>query len=204
MFENMPKILTKESLIASTPKLLIELFTVFVGVYLAFIISDYQTEQQIEKKRQQLYSVLSKEVNYFVLGGTFISEKMDSLLNSAGENYTYYLESRAPTPPDAMWKASVESGVLDIIDVNLFYDLSVFYNRLNALSDRYLDYYKFIQENVIGQSRITNFVWDSESGHLKNTYYRHKQDLVAIRDELKRLIGEGQQLLKQIEVHSSI
>ena len=199
MFENMPKVFTKDSIIASTPKLVIELFTVFVGVYLAFVISDYQAAQQTDLKKQQLYGVLSKEVNYFVLGGKFISNKMDSLLHNSGSDYTYYLENRAPTPPDAMWKASVESGVLDIIDINLFYELSVFYNRLGALSSNYLNYYNFIQSNVIGQSRQDNYS-KNQSGQLRNNYYQHKEQLKAINKELKTLIKEAELLLEQIDL----
>lgn len=119
-------------------RLALELAIVFVGVYAAFALSEYENQREASRRREQLRAALVSEIRDItsntrqvatVLPGQLA--RFDSAV-AAGDrpDLEPWIEPIRVQPH--MWQATLESGALDIFDVQTVYNISQFYNELNA------------------------------------------------------------------------
>lgn len=117
---------------------LIELVIVFIGVYAAFALTQYQAERETIARREQIVQALVREIEDIAANTRRVAERMPDVL-------AYYDSTMAAGAMPAlepliepvrvqthMWEAALESGGLDVLDVPTMYRLSAFYNMLNA------------------------------------------------------------------------
>jgi hypothetical protein len=132
-----------------------EIAVVFIGVYLAFLLEGYRTDQQNEQVRQQIYSSL-----YTMFDG-FSSdlEQAESFKNNVSEPFLEKYENGEmprlkPLPfigsgfSAGTWGAMLQAGGIDLLDSTFILQIEFFFSNaryvdrqvqnLNRLSNQYL------------------------------------------------------------------
>ena len=116
----------------------LELVVVFAGVYAAFALSEYQHRRDAVERSQQLQAALIREIKDITSNTRHVAETLptqlatfDSAVAAGGRPALEpWIE---PIRVDThMWEASLQSGALDLFDVSIVYEISRFYNELNA------------------------------------------------------------------------
>lgn len=124
------------------PKLLarlaLELIVVFVGVYAAFALSEHVSRKDAATRREQLQSALVREIQDITSNTRRVASMLpaqladfDSAVAAGGRpQLTPWIE---PVRVDThMWQVTMQSAALDLFEVATAYNLSRFYNELNA------------------------------------------------------------------------
>lgn len=116
----------------------LELVVVFVGVYAAFALSQYENRKEAEARREQLQVALVREIQDITSNTRRVATTLPQMLarfdsavaSGAQPALEPWIE---PVRVDThMWEATLQSGALDLFEVGTVYDLSRFYNELNA------------------------------------------------------------------------
>ncbi len=192
--------------------LLSELVIVFVGVMLAFFVSGWQAGRAKNARSIRTLKILESELSDFATYGPIPYKRMRAALDSfnmkteAGSRPlpAYYREPRAPTSPVEAWHAVVQSGAYELLEDSLFYALSLHYNRVAHLNDRFMRYTLETEEIIMPYlDNPSSFFYREDASRLKSEYAWHVRQLEETADELSLLLVEAanlQQLLeKQIE-----
>ena len=115
-----------------------ELLVVFVGVYAAFAVQEWDEEREHEERARQVRAALAEEIRdvqinsyRFALQLPGYLAGIDSAL-AAGEAVRPEPQMEAIGFRPHVWEATLASGGIALLDVRTFYDLSRFYNELNA------------------------------------------------------------------------
>jgi hypothetical protein len=117
--------------------LVLELIVVFIGVYAAFALAEWESSRDEDARRRQLTAAVVREISDITQNTRRVATqapflvRFDSLI-SAG--------ARPPLEPmiepvrvdTHIWNAMLQAGVLDLFDVKTVYGISQFYNELNA------------------------------------------------------------------------
>lgn len=116
----------------------LELLVVFIGVYAAFALSQYDARRKSAERRDQLQDALVREIKDLTSNTRRVAQQLpielaqfDSAVRVGGHPALRpWIEPvRVQTH---MWEATLQSGALDLFDVPTVYRLSQFYNELNA------------------------------------------------------------------------
>ena len=116
----------------------LELLVVFIGVYAAFALSEYESRRDANERRRQLQAALVIEIRDIASNTRRVAETLPPQL--ARFDSAVAAGARPPLEPwielvgmqPHMWEATLQSGALDIFDVPTVYAISQFYNELNA------------------------------------------------------------------------
>jgi hypothetical protein len=116
----------------------LELVVVFIGVYAAFALSEYESRRDATERRHQLQAALVSEIRDIASNTRRVAEALPPQL--ARFDSAVAAGARPPLQPwiepirvqTHMWEATLQSGPLDIFDVPTVYAISQFYNELNA------------------------------------------------------------------------
>lgn len=115
-----------------------ELLVVFVGVYGAFAVAEWDEAREREQRAAQLRSALAEEVRGVQANTHRVAEimplyvgRLDSLM-AAGVAFRPEPQMEAIGFRTHVWEASLASGALSLLDFDAFYRASMFYNELNA------------------------------------------------------------------------
>lgn len=138
-------------------KVALELFIVFVGVSAAFAVENYRDARQQDVRREAIYRALDRELTQMAEthGPVFQRQMTDQLAAwdravAAGGHPlppTFRLP-RAESPPTGVWDAAVATGSIELIDSELFFELSRFYNRAESAGNLYQRYATSAQADV--------------------------------------------------------
>ncbi|MGQ0815691.1 MAG: hypothetical protein ACT4O1_14745 [Gemmatimonadota bacterium] len=148
---SLQRFLTKETI----TRLSFELLVVFIGVSAAFIVDNYREKQEQHRQSAQVYSVLALSLRQFHEYGQEIFERMQSDMAKWESRDTtqfvappVYREPGGEGPPIDAWIAMQGSGGVEIIEARLFWDLTIFFNRVQSLRDRYQRYNNFTEQEL--------------------------------------------------------
>ena len=137
------RFLTKETV----TRLSFELLVVFIGVSAAFIVDNYREKRDRRQQTRQIYAVLASSLNDFHVYGDTVRARMQAELSRWDTRDTalyarppIYREPGGEGPPVGAWEALLGSGGIDFIDAQLFWELTIFFNRVQSLRDRYQRY----------------------------------------------------------------
>lgn len=165
-------------------RLLIELVVVFVGVYAAFALSQHGDRREAESRKQQIQQALAREIVDITGNTRRVAEtlpgmlvRFDSLV-AAGDRpmLTPWIEPvRVHTH---MWEATLQSETLDLLDVELLYDLSRFYNELNAGFEQ-LHQLRALSETMVipNLDRGADAFYEPTAGALRPGYHWYREGL---------------------------
>lgn len=115
-----------------------ELAVVFVGVYGAFALSEWEEDREQAERADQVRAALIEEIRGIQKNTSWVARSFPGALSEMQSKM-----EQGETPPLApmiepigfrthVWESTMASGGLGLFDVETFYDISEFYNLLNA------------------------------------------------------------------------
>jgi hypothetical protein len=134
----------------------IELVTVFIGVYLAFLLNGHRIQQNHEHKRQQIYTALYHYFSTIYQGYKSGKTGEASIYKPFLKAYKKKEMPRLLREPfittasinDHGWNAMLEAGGVDLLDVKLILQVNGFFNEVriekqatqhfNRMNDKYI------------------------------------------------------------------
>ena len=138
-------------------KIALELFIVFVGVSAAFAVDDYRDVHEQSERREAIYNALDRELGQMAeTRGPAIQREITrelaawdtAIARRERPNPPAFRLEGAERPPTGVWDAAVETGSIELIDPDLFYELARFYNRAHSAGDLYQRYSAGAQTDV--------------------------------------------------------
>lgn len=188
----------------SIGKYFIELLIVFLGVYGAFLLNEYNIEKQNSIKREQISEGLIKEITNIISRTDRVSKQIPALLNyydsliTAGDMPDLQPRIEPVRVESHMWKASLESGVIDLFDVPLIFRLSEFYNELNSGLEQ-ITQLRNLSESILipNLNKPKSEFYDFRTGKLKEKYYWYFASLRNLAN-ISATISEKGYVLKNI------
>lgn len=198
--------INKQYIIRGSLKLLFELIIVFFGVLLAFIASDWTTKRSQQQRFEKTLNVLQREIFDFVTYSPIPIQAMeDSLQQYRRKRLTgdypqpaYYREPRASGAPTSAWEALLASGAYEILDPLLFYEMTIYYNRVLSVNTKFNRYMLRCEEWIIPKlHEDSKIFYNGEK--LKGEYRLQIQMLEEIIFELKQLGVDAKELKNKLE-----
>lgn len=183
----------------SIGRLFTELVVVFIGVYAAFMLSEFRAEKQAEERRMQVVDALKTEIEEILFrakrssGGLIgLTAYYDSTI-AAGAMPSLRPMIEPIRAESHMWEAALQSGGLNDLDVSTMYRLSQFYNVLNAGFEQ-LAQLRTLSETLIipNLDQGPSAFYDVKTKKLLKKYYWYLdglQRISALAEEVKN-VGE--------------
>ena len=193
------------------PKIVLELFIVFVGVSAAFALDDYRDSRQQSNRRQAIYSALDRELGQMAqTRGPVIQQQITTQLQAWDQAIARREKPVPPTfkligaerPPTGVWDAAVATGSIELIDPTLFYELARFYNRAHSAGDLYQRYSTSAQSDVWPYVREGPEAFWQSDGKLRPAVAADVERLRDFRDSQGQLNREAQFLRKKLRAAS--
>lgn len=178
-----------------------ELVVVFIGVYAAFALSEYESEREASVRRQQLQAALVREIRDITSNTRRVATQIplevarfDSAV-AAGRRPALNPLMEPVRVDTHMWQATLQSGALDLFDVPTVYRLSEFYNELNAGFEQ-LSQLRQLSETVLipalGQSSDEFYGPDNR---LRPKYRWYRDGLRRLSAVAARITAKGDSLV---------
>jgi hypothetical protein len=198
--------ITKQNILRGASKLFFELIIVFCGVLLAFIVSNWNIKNAQQHRFEKTLKVLQREISDFITYSPFPIQAMEDSLRQYQEKYAagekpfppFYREPRASGAPTSAWEAMLASGSYEILDPVLFYEMTIYYNRVISVNSKFNRYMVRCEELIMPKLHddVTIFY---EGRKLKGEYLLQIQFLEEIVSELKQLRPEAEVLNGKLE-----
>lgn len=164
--------------------LFLELVVVFVGVYAAFALSAYEDRRDEAARRAQLQTALVREIQGITANTRPVGEQLPPQLArfdsavAAGAKPALRPWIEPVRVQNHMWEATLQSGALDLFDVQTVYALSQFYNQLNAGFEQLLQLRQLSETVLIPNlGRGDDEFYDPETGRLRAKYGWYRDGL---------------------------
>jgi hypothetical protein len=178
-----------------------ELLVVFVGVYAAFALSQYEARREAAERRRQLQDALVREIRDLTSNTRRVSlelpielARFDSAVRAGG---------RPPLQPwiepirvqTHMWEATLQSGALELFDIPTVYNLSRFYNELNAGFEQ-LAQLRALSETVLipNLERGSNEFYELDGHSLRPKYRWYRSGLGRLAELAASITALGDSL----------
>ena len=182
-------------------RLALELLVVFVGVYTAFALSEYQTRRQSETRRRQLETALLSEIQGITTSTRRVATSLPADLArfdsavAAGDRPALepWIEPVRVQPH--MWEATLQSGALDIFDVATVYEISQFYNELNAGFEQLAQLRQLSETVLIPQLGQGSDEFYSPDNRLRPKYRWHRDGLERLARLAAAITVQGDSLV---------
>lgn len=188
---------------SALPKVALDLFIVFAGVYAAFALENYRAGREQQHRREAVCHALDRELRQMAESqGPALQKEMTTELAAwdramaRGERPippTFRI-SGAERPPTGVWDAAVASNGVDLIDPELFFELARFYNRAKSAGDLYQRYSAGAQGDVWPRMREGPKAFWQADGRLRPEIMADVQRLRDFRDRQAELGREARQL----------
>ncbi len=108
-----------------------------------------------------------------------------------------YREPGAERPPTRAWDGIVSTGAAKALDPKLFFNLDVFYTRLDSFGERYVRYSDFTERQVLTLGPEQSGIYDS-SGRLKPEFAAYVDRLRELSELAKELDTKASELKTQL------
>jgi len=178
---------------------------VFIGVYAAFALSQYEARREAAERRRQLQDALVREIKDLTSNTRRVAQQLpielaqfDSALRVGGHPALQpWIEPvRVQTH---MWEATLQSGALDLFDIPTVYRLSQFYNELNAGFEQ-LAQLRTLSESVLlpNLERGSSEFYEPDSRRLRPKYQWYRQGLGRLAGLAARITALGDSLTDQL------
>ncbi|MGH7503939.1 MAG: hypothetical protein ACREL7_19590 [Longimicrobiales bacterium] len=110
-------------------RVVLELAVVFIGVYAAFALSEYQSRKEAEARRQQIQEALVREIRDITSNTRRVATSLPAQLTQFDSAVA--AGARPPLQPwiepvrvqNHMWEATLQSGALDLFHVRTVHKL---------------------------------------------------------------------------------
>ena len=188
-------------------QLVFELVIIFAGVLGAFWVERYRQELEDRERMVTILDALDREIETITVEGPFVEAGIASALSAYDSAVAlgqkpapaFYRETGAETPPVSVWRATVSSGGVNLLDPQLFYDLAEFYNRVESFSQRYLRYNQITETEVLPRLSLgAEAFYDPDSGRLDPIFEVHLDQLRILHFETTQVIPSAESLLERV------
>ncbi len=188
----------------------LELFIVFAGVYAAFLLDDFKTQQRNKTKKIQIYESLFKQALQDSVGMCETFSMLDSLVITP---YTtahdkglmpdlkpLYIGSASYST--RTWEAILETGGMDVLELELIENMEVYYFQIHLL----VDHMKKLESLCIRQllpnlDKDKSEFYNTNTKKLNEKYKWYIQSLASIQTITKKILDENEKLLKTLRSH---
>lgn len=188
-------------------RLVLELAVIFIGVYGAFALSEYDDRREESTRKHQLQSALVREIQDITAQTRRYAEMLPRQL--AQFDSAVAAGHRPPLEPwiepirleTHMWDATLQSGALDLFDVPTMYEISQFYNELNAGFEQ-LNQLRQLSEAVLipNLGRSADEFYDPETRQLRPKYQWHRSGLARLSWLAASITAQGDSVVRTIAV----
>jgi hypothetical protein len=165
-------------------RLAFELVVVFIGVYAAFALSQYEARRESAERRRQLQDALVREIQDLTSNTRRVAHQLPAQL--AQFDSAVRAGGRPPLQPwiepvrvqPHMWEATLQSGALELFDIPTVYRLSQFYNELNAGFEQ-LSQLRALSEAVLipNLERESSEFYTPDGRNLRRKYQWYREGL---------------------------
>jgi len=150
-------------------RLTLELFIVFLGVYLAFLFNEYTVSRGLEKQQIQLLNGLNTEIEYFLGGAKRREPEMQQEFEqwqesvAAGEKKVplYFEMLGRALPTKSMWQVVIFFNGINLLDVSTMFELSKYYNSFDIMLTKYQKLIDFAEAEIIPFENKPDFFYQS-------------------------------------------
>ena len=157
--------------------MIFELLVVAVGVGLGIQASNWNAERADRRRTDQMVKVLRQDLRDGIVVEQDAGAEVDAGLASfdaaiaRGEKPAPYFFRipGADNPPDTGWQTTLQSGVADLLDPSLLFDLGFFYSERQGISARYSHYARFVEDQVLPRLNDPSQFYGAD-GRLKPEY----------------------------------
>jgi hypothetical protein len=186
-------------------RLALELAVVFVGVYAAFALSQYEAKREADERRRQLQDALVREIKDLTSNTRRVARQLPVQL--AQFDSAVRVGARPPLEPwiepvrvqTHMWEATLQSGALDLFEIPTVYRLSQFYNELNAGFEQ-LSQLRTLSETVLipNLDRGSSEFYTPDGRSLRLKYQWHREGLGRLARLAASITALGDSLTAQL------
>jgi hypothetical protein len=183
----------------------LELLVVFVGVYAAFALSQYELRREAAERRQQLQDALVREITDLTSNTRRVARQLP--VDLAQFDSARRAGRRPPLQPwiepvrvqTHMWDATLHSGALDLFDIPTVYRLSQFYNELNAGFEQ-LAQLRSLSETVLipNLEKGSSEFYEADGRTVRPKYQWYREGLGRLAVLAKSITVMGDSLTKQL------
>jgi hypothetical protein len=182
-----------------------ELVVIFVGVYSAFAISEYQKRRDADERRHQIRQALVTEIESITSNTRRVATILPPQL--AALDSAIAAGMRPPLEPvlepirveTHMWEATLQSGGLDLFDVPTIYALSSFYNQLNDGFEQIVQLNRLSETMLLPNlDRGPGEFYDPLTGHLKPKYRWYPRGYGRLARIAGEITAQGDSLVSQM------
>jgi len=139
------------------PGALFELLIVALGVLLGIEASNWNESRDAARRSALAVTVLRQDlrdgIGYEARAGAEVDAGLAAFdaARERGERPAPYF-FRIPgsdTPPTTAWESTLQTGVADLIDPRLLFNLGFFYSERQGIGARYSHYARFVEDQVL-------------------------------------------------------
>jgi hypothetical protein len=192
---------------SALPKIALDLFIVFAGVYAAFSLENYRASREQGHRRDAVCRALDHELGQMAeTQGPAYQREMTRELSDWDQAVSRKDRPLPPSfrlvgaerPPTGVWDATVSTNGIELIDPELFFELARFYNRAKSAGDLYQRYSAGAQVDVWPRLQEGPQAFWTADGLLRPEIAADIQRLRDFRDRQGELGKEARQLRVQL------
>ena len=166
------------------PGALFELLIVALGVLLGIQANNWNESREERRRTAQVIGVLRQDLQ----DGMSVEEKAAAEVDEGlaafdaarkrGERpapYVFRIEG-ADNPPNTAWESVLQTGLADIMDPPLLFELGFFYSERQGIGLRYSHYARFVEDQILPWTNDPAHFYD-DSGVLRPEYAANMERL---------------------------
>jgi hypothetical protein len=188
--------------------LLAEMFVIFFGVYTAFLLDNHQAYRKDKEREQQFLIAMSEQLTQYAWTNERMLPMIDSLCT---EFIDAYDKGDMPRPRwlrissgsrTSVWEAAIQSGVLDVVDVDLLMKIQDYYSGRSTLMDNFITFRRLLEQSILPNANkgLSEF-YDLKTKELKDKYIWYLESMVGIRDVANQVGQSTNSLLVELQEH---
>ena len=177
--------------------LIAEVVLVFLGMYGAFVLERmHDDDMDLLRKRHILQALVDEFANY--------EEELGSASNTLDEGYgipffTAYSSEEKPFPRPipfggmgsvntGIWEAMLQSGGIEVLEVELIQGVQGFFKKLQDLLDLYSRFERLSESMILPEmDQSVDFFYESEGSELRDKYKWYVNSLFTVGMSLREL-----------------
>ena len=135
--------------------LLADLIVVFVGVYAAFLITEYAAERKHTQHQKKLYEAIYQDIDGFIDVNwleleSWYKEWQQHYEDGQMPDLIYLPVEKGFIPPSRdVWNAAVASDVLGALEASTVRNIAQFYNRIDHMLKKFESLNEFVLREII-------------------------------------------------------
>ena len=187
----------------------VEVVVVFIGVYAAFQLNQWQAERRADERRMQAYTTLHKLFSEYY--GEAIRSSSQWIDNVYVEGFlTPYEQEKQPMPEPILlegenvitgaWESMLETGGLDALDIEFVFEVEVYFTTLGTLMDQVEEATALSNEYLLpNMEEGKEAFYSEETGELKSLYQWYPRKIKTISSRVSYAARQTDSLIAYLE-----